>query len=150
MTKMCQGIFPLDADDPALIAFQQTALKRYAFVDRLAKSFGADFLLCWQPCWWVETAPVEPAVESKEKATIIMGERWAMKHNFVTIYQALWETLRDKPYFVDFRNILTTRRQEVYEADGIHLNPAGDQMVAAEMGLILKNRFAGRTGFPEK
>jgi lysophospholipase L1-like esterase len=141
--KMRQGIFPLAADDPALLEFRQAAVKRYAFVEKVAKSFGADFLLFWQPCWWVETAPVDPAVKAKEKETIIIGDRWALKHNFVTIYQGLWESLRHKPYFVDFRNILTPRRQEVYESDGIHLNPAGDGMVASQLGQFLKKRFAG-------
>ena len=77
--KMRQGIFPLAADDPALLEFQKAAVKRYAFVEKLAHSFGADFLLFWQPCWWVETAAVEPAVKAKEKETIIIGDRWAMK-----------------------------------------------------------------------
>ncbi len=146
--KMRQGIFPLAADDPALLEFQQATVKRYAFVENLAKSFGADFLLFWQPCWWVETAPVDPAVRTKEKETIIIGDRWALKHNFVTIYQALWESLGDKVYFVDFRNILTPRQQEVYESDGIHLNPAGDGMVAAEIGSVVKKKFAGQMTAP--
>jgi len=139
--KMRQGIFKLSPEDPALLEFKKAAAKRYAFVEKMAHSFGADFLLFWQPCWWVETAPVDPAVKAKEQGTIIIGDRWAMKHNFVTIYQALWENLRDKPYFVDFRNILTPRQQEVYESDGIHLNPTGDAMLAAQLGQFLKKKF---------
>ena len=72
-----------------------------------------------------------------------------MKPNFVTIYQALSENLRDKPYFVDFRNVLTPRRQPVYESDGIHLNPAGDAMLAAQLGHFLKQRGVGPVVGPE-
>jgi lysophospholipase L1-like esterase len=139
--KMRQGIIPLAVDDPALGEFKAEAVKRYDYVNKIARSFGADFLLFWQPCWWVETAPVDPAVQAREQQTIIMGDRWALKHNFVTIYQALWERLRDKPYFIDFRNVLTQRRQEVYESDGIHLNPAGDSLLASRLGDFLKEKY---------
>jgi lysophospholipase L1-like esterase len=148
--KMRQGIIPLAADDPALQEFQAAAVKRYDYVNTVARSFGADFLLFWQPCWWVETNPVDPAIKAREQQTIIMGDRWALKHNFVTIYQALWERLRDKPYFIDFRNALTSRQQEVYESDGIHLNPAGDALLASQLGQFLKKRVEGQLTAPEK
>jgi lysophospholipase L1-like esterase len=138
--KMRQGIIPLAADDPALIEFKAAAAQRYDYVNKVARCFGAEFLLIWQPCWWVETAPVDPAVKTKEQQTVIMGDRWALKHNFVTIYNALAENLRDKPYFHDFRNVLTPRRQEVYESDGIHLNPTGDALLASHLGQFLKKR----------
>ncbi len=141
--KMRQGVIPLAADDPALQEFKAAAAQRYDYVNKIARSFGADFLLFWQPCWWVETAPVEPAVQAKEQQTIIIGDRWALKHNFVTINHALAESLRDKPYFIDSRNILTPRQQEVYESDGIHLNPTGDAMLASQLGHFLKKRLAG-------
>jgi lysophospholipase L1-like esterase len=147
--KMRQGIIPLAADDPALQEYRAVVAKRYDYVNKVAHSFGADFLLFWQPCWWVETAPVDPSVQAKEQATIIMGERWALKHNFVTIYNALAENLRDKPYFHDCRNLLTPRRHQVYESDGIHLNPHGDSMVASELGQLLKKRWQGQVTGPE-
>jgi lysophospholipase L1-like esterase len=142
--KTRQGVFSLAPDDPALLEYQKQVVKRYAFVEKVAHSFGADFLLFWQPCWWVETAPVDPAVKAREQEKIILGDRWAMKPNFVTIYHALWENLRDKPYFVDFRNALTPRRQPVYESDGIHLNPIGDTMLAENLGQFLKKKFGGQ------
>ena len=89
-TKCARESSPWTADDPALQEFTAAAVKRYDYVNKIARSFGADFLLFWQPCWWVETAPVDPAVQVKEKATIIIGDRWALKQNFVTIYQCLW------------------------------------------------------------
>lgn len=146
--KMREGVFFLAPDDPAFLTYQKQAVQRYNFVEKIAHSFGADFLLFWQPCWWVETAPVDPAVKAIEQEKIILSDRWALKHNFVTIYQALWENLRDKLYFVDFRNVLTPRRQPVYESDGMHLNSTGDAMLAAKLGQFLKQKFNGRlTGF---
>ena len=112
--------------------------KKWPTVSELIFSFSGSPAGGWKLRRW--TRPSRP----KSREMIIIGDRWAMKPNFVTIYHALWENLRDKPYFVDFRNILTPRRQEVYESDGIHLNPTGDGMVAAEIGLLLKKRFAGQ------
>jgi lysophospholipase L1-like esterase len=148
--KMRQGIIPLAADDPALQEFEAAAAQRYDYVNKVAHSFGADFLLFWQPCWWVETAPVDPSVKAKEQQTIIIGDRWALKHNFVTIYNGLAKNLRDKPYFSDFRNVLTSRRDQVYESDGIHLNPTGDAMLAEQMGQFLKKRIRSQLTIPER
>ncbi len=147
--KMRQGLIPLAPDDPALQAFKAAAAQRYEYVNKIARSFGADFLLFWQPSWWVETEPVDPSVQARERQTVIMGDRWALKHNFVTIYDGLAENLRDKPYFIDFRNALTHRRVEVYESDGIHLNPAGDAMLAARMGQFLKRTVRDKLTRPE-
>jgi lysophospholipase L1-like esterase len=142
--KMRQGVIPLAAADPELQEFKVAAAQRYDYVNKVARSFGADFLLFWQPCWWVETASVDPAIKAKEQQTIIIGDRWALKQNFVTIYNALAESLRDKPYFIDYRNVLTPRRKEVYESDGIHLNPNGDATVASHLGHFLKKRVGGQ------
>lgn len=138
--KMRQGVIRLDPADPALQEFKTSVARRYDFVHHLARSFGADFLLFWQPCWWVETDPVAPAVQSQENQTVILGDRWALKHNFITIYNTLAEGLKDKPYFADYRNVLTPRQQEVYESDGIHLNPAGDELLAANLADFLKKK----------
>jgi hypothetical protein len=64
-----------------------------------------------------------------------------MEKNYVLIYNALVERLRDKPYFVDLRNILCPRQQPVYESDGMHLNPTGDRMVAVYISDFLKKKF---------
>jgi hypothetical protein len=141
--KMREGVFSVSPDDPALAAFQKQAVERYAFVEKVAHAYGADFILFWQPNWWVETAPVNPAVKAQEQKKIILSDRWAMKPNFVTIYHALREKLQDKPYFVDFRNVLTSRRQPVYESDGMHLNPHGDILLAENLGQFLKKKFNG-------
>jgi len=149
--KMRQGVFNIPPDSPALKEYLDLAVRRYDYVDQVTRCFGADFQLFWQPCWWVETDPVAPKVKEQEKDTIILNERWAMQKNFILIYSALFERLKHKSYFVDFRNILTSRQQPVYESDGIHLNPVGDRMVAARIGEFLKKKFGAareRAGRP--
>ena len=147
--KMRQGIIPLDPHDPVLHDFARQAAQRYERNAVIAHAFGADYLVIWQPCWWVESAPVAPVVQAREKKTIIIGDRWAMKENFKTINTAMAQALQDKPFFIDLRNALTSRQQEVYESDGIHLNPHGDALLARELGKVLKERFAGQWNRPQ-
>jgi hypothetical protein len=139
--KMRQGVFTISPDDPALKEYLDLAVRRYDYVDKVSHCFGAAFQLFWQPCWWVETVPVAPALKKQEKDTIILNERWALQKNFILVYNALFERLKDKPYFVDLRNILCSRHQQVYESDGIHLNPVGDRMVAAKIAEFLKKKY---------
>ena len=144
--KMREGVFAVSPDDPALQEYLDQCVRRYDYVDKVSRCFGATFQLFWQPSWWVETAKVAPAVQEQEKKTIILGERWAMQKNFILIYNALADRLRDKPYFVDLRNILCSRQQPVYESDGMHLNPTGDRMVAAYLSEFLKKKFSASPG----
>ncbi len=139
--KMRQGVFNISKDSPALKEYLDLAVRRYDYVDKVSRCFGADFQLFWQPCWWVETEPVAPKVKEQEKETIILNERWALQKNFILVYNALFERLKDKSYFVDLRNILCSRQQQVYESDGIHLNPTGDRMVAAKIAAYLKKKY---------
>ena len=139
--KMREGVFAVSPDDPALKEYLDQCVRRYDYVDKVARCFGAHFQLFWQPCWWVETGTVAPAVKEQEKKTIILSKHWAMEKNYVLIYNALVDRLRDKPYFVDLRNILCSRQQPVYESDGMHLNPTGDRMVAVYISDFLKKKF---------
>ena len=82
-----------------------------------------------------------PGGEEQEKKTIILNKRWAMEKNYLLIYNSLVDRLRDKPYFVDMRNILCSRQTPVYESDGMHLNPTGDRMVAAFISNLLKKQL---------
>jgi len=87
----------------------------------------------------VETGPVSP--EGRKAENIILGNHLALRHNFQVINQALVARLKNKPYFIDFQNILCPRREPVYQSDGIHLQDMGRKMVAQGMGRILKEQL---------
>ncbi len=139
--KIRQGVIPIAADDPALRQFVDLAEKRYDYVNRTAAAAGAKFFLIWQPCWWVETAPVTAVVKQQEEKEIMVGRHFALRHNFVVINGALVNRLKDKPYFIDFQNILCPRTESTYQEDGIHLLDPGRKMVAARMGQVMKERL---------
>ena len=141
--KIRQGLVPIDPDWPELAMMAAGAERRYDFVNKVAAAFGAQFLLFWQPCYWVERERVAPEV--REREPIVAGRRSAMRHNFEVTYNALEARLKDKPYFINFRNILCSRTQPLYELDGIHLTDAGSDLVARRMGKVLKERLAGET-----
>ena len=70
-----------------------------------------------------------------------MGAKFSkVRENLATTYDMLSGSLKDKPYFVDFRNALTSRTAPVYEADGVHLKPVGNKMVATSLVEMLKER----------
>ncbi len=142
--KIRQGLVPIDPDSPALRQMVDAAEKRYDYNAKVAAAFGAQFLLFWQPCWWVETGPVAPEVRTRED--IVVGRHFALRHNFMVTYEALMARLKDKPYFIDFRNVLCSRTEPAYQPDGIHLEDAGRQLVARRMGAVLKERLAKTEG----
>jgi lysophospholipase L1-like esterase len=114
---------------------------RYELVRKLAGAYGAKFLLVWQPILWVEKGQVDPRVKEKEQELSVMAERFLrVRENFATTYDLLAASLKDRPYFVDFRNVLISRTEPLYEADGVHLKPAGNKMVAARLAEVLKAR----------
>jgi lysophospholipase L1-like esterase len=137
--KMRQGVIPIDPADPALRQFVDSCEKRYDYLHKVATGFGSKFLLIWQPCWWAETAPVAQEVSKKE--SLILGKRSALRHNFVVTYQAMVDRLEKKPYFINYRNILCSRTEPVYQPDGIHLLDAGRKMVARHLSQDLKKGF---------
>jgi lysophospholipase L1-like esterase len=57
--------------------------------------------------------------------------------------------LHDKPYFINFQNILCARTEPVYQPDGIHLQDAGRKMGARRLEETLKERLAAGN-FPGK
>lgn len=137
--KMQEGVIGIDPESPGLRRYVDSCEQRYDFLNKLAASFGAKFLLIWQPCWWAETAPVAPQVRSAEG--IIMSKKSALRDNFVAIYQAQVGRLQDKPYFVNFQNILCSRTVPVYQPDGIHLQDVGRQIMAQHFNRVLKDRM---------
>jgi hypothetical protein len=64
---------------------------------------------------------VAPAVREQEiMGFILRNERFnSFRQNVNVVNQALADRLRQKPYFIDFRNILTSRTEPVYQADGV-------------------------------
>lgn len=139
--KLRQTVLSLDPEDSALAAMSAAAEKRYEHVSRLSAAYGAKFLLVWQPFLWVETGEVAPAVKAQEQELTVMGARFLkVRHNFAVTYNALAGHLKDKPYFVDLRNALCSRTAPVYEADGVHLKPVGNKMVAQALARVLAQR----------
>ena len=68
-----------------------------------------------------------------------MGAKFSkVRENLATTYDMLAASLKDKLYFVDFRNALTSRTAPVYEADGVHLKPVGNKMMANRLAEVLK------------
>jgi lysophospholipase L1-like esterase len=140
--KLMQTAVPIAPDSEALQELAAVTEERYEHVRRLAGCYGAGFLLAWQPTLWVETGPVAPEVQTKEKGLIVLGDRFlAVRHNFMVTYEALVRRLQDKPYFVNFRNGLGPRTEPVYQPDGVHLLDAGRQMVARDLARTLEARW---------
>lgn len=137
--KFRSAAAPLQADSPEVQAFVNECEKRYDHVNKVAACYGAQFLLIWQPFWWGETEPVAPAVREQEIMSFILrNERFnSFRQNVNAVNQALAERLQRKPYFIDFRNILTPRTEPVYQADGVHLLDVGRLLVAQEMAGVL-------------
>jgi lysophospholipase L1-like esterase len=137
--KIREGVIRIDPESPALRQFVDSCEKRYDYINKLAAGFGAKFLLVWQPCWWAETEPVAPQVRKAED--LILSKKSALRHNFAVTYHALVERLQGKAYFVNFRNILCSRKEPVYQPDGIHLQDGGRKIVALRLEETLKARF---------
>jgi hypothetical protein len=136
--KFRQGVVPIAKDSPNLKRFVDLVEKRYDYVNQIAISRGAKFLLFWQPAWWIETGQVAPEVRRREEDYCIIGGHFALRHNFTVINNALVNRLKNKSYFVDFQNILCSRTEPIYQSDGIHLQDVGREMVARGMSRILK------------
>ncbi len=134
--KFRQGVIPLKPDDPELLKFVNSVEKRYDYINKVTQALGIRFVLFWQPFWWVETGHVAPAVKQKE--AVGLPKHLAIRHNFVVIDRALANRMKNKPYFIDYRNVLCGRTQPVYQDDGIHLLDGGNAIVAAHMAGYLK------------
>jgi hypothetical protein len=144
--KMRQGVFHIDPGDPELRQFADSCAQRYDYLNKLAAGFGAKFLLVYQPCWWAETNPVSAKVRAQED--VVLGEKLAMRDNFIVCYQALVGRLQEKPYFINFRNLLSDRTEPLYQPDGIHLVDAGSKIVASHLEEVLKERLLAGPASP--
>ena len=118
------------------------AERRYDFVDKISKAFGAKFVLFWQPMIWAEECQIAPAVKDQENNLLTAAEKFGtMRSNFSLVYAALADQLAAKPYFVNFRGVLCSRDVPVYQPDGVHLADEGRRAVAKAVGAVLKQRF---------
>ncbi len=142
-----QTMVAVHPENPIPKEFVAETGQRYEHVQKLAGAYGAQFLLVWQPILWVEKGEIDPQVKAKERELSIMGSKFSeVRENFATTYDMLAGSLRDKPYVVDFRNALTSRTAPVYKADGVHLKPNGNRMVAARLAAMLQARGCLQNG----
>ena len=148
--KVREGVIPIATDSPALGDYVASAVRRYDYLNKVAGSFGARFLLIWQPMWWVETGEVAADMKKQEKDYMIIGKYFSLADNFQVTYRALQKSLAGKPYFVDFQNVLCSRTQRAYQSDGIHLEDAGREMVARQMVGVLRQYLSPPGSGPEK
>lgn len=141
--KLMEVAVPLKPDDPELGNMADLTEKRYEHVRKIAAAYGARFLLVWQPILWVESGEVAPQIKAGEQTFATQAGRFlAARQNITVAYRVLETKLQDRPYFLNFRNVLVPRRQSVYEADGVHLKAAGNEIVAQELGRVLQERLA--------
>jgi lysophospholipase L1-like esterase len=134
-----QAIIPIEPNDPGLLELGGSIKQRYAHAQKMAAAYGAKFLVFWQPVLWMETCEVDPGVRRHEETLAIMNSRFfKFKKNFTVIYQTLAADLKDEPYFINFRNILCSRQEPVYDPDGVHLNGIGNRIVAEAMAPVVR------------
>ena len=138
--KMREGVIHIDPGDPRAAAICGQ-LRPAVRLPPAAAGFGAKFLLVYQPCWWAETKPVAARVQAQED--VVLGKKMAFRDNFRVCYQALVGRLQEKPYFINFRNLLCDRKEPLYQPDGIHLLDAGSKIVASHLAEVLKERLLG-------
>lgn len=141
MDKFFQVQVPIDPESKELKEHVKQVGERYAFANKVAACYGARFLVFWQPAQWVEQEDVMVEVREKENKHFINTERFStMRGNFTTVYEALEASLKNRSYFIDFRNVLTKRKDVAYKADGVHLQDLGRNMVADAMAEVLEER----------
>lgn len=139
--RLRQAVAPLRPDDPELSEECRAVQRRYAHARRMAAAYGAKFLVFWQPIIWMETGTVDQEVKNREAKLAIMKHKFYLfKQNFATVYQTIGAHLKDEPYFINFRNVLCSRPERVYDPDGVHLNAIGNRMVAEAMAAVLRER----------
>ncbi len=140
--KIMQVAVPVNVDSPEFASMIDAVEKRYDYINKLAKAYGVQFILFWQPTLWVEDCTVAPFVKAEEKNLILDDERWAtVRRNFTLPYNKLADRLADKEYFVNFRRILCNRQVPCYQPDGVHLTDDGRLAVADFITAVLKEKL---------
>jgi hypothetical protein len=140
--KVNQVLVPIDPNAPKFRHWVDGVVRRYRHVDKIAKCYGASFMLLWQPLWWVEECDVPNDLKQKEQSLIMRWQKLAaVRENFTIPYEALAHKLKDEPYFLSLRNALCKRTTAVYKQDGVHLTDEGREMMGIRIGRILDKRL---------
>lgn len=136
--KIHQVFVPVKPDSMLVRETAKTVEQRYDHANKLAHAYGARFLVVWQPMRWVEQCDIPEEVKGTEKGLPLSPQEFtALRDNFSIPYEAIAERLKNKPYFVDFRNLFCDRTIPVYKPDGVHLQDEGREIVARRIGRVL-------------
>ncbi|MCA1959621.1 MAG: SGNH/GDSL hydrolase family protein [Desulfomonile sp.] len=136
--KLTQILAPIEPNSPLVQDLVRTAVRRYDYVHSLARGFGAEFLLVWQPMIWVERCSTPHQNQDRSSRLIRrFGDATAGRNNFAVPYEALMDALKDKPYFANCRDILCDSQVQVYTPDGVHLRDEGNRFVAEKLAPIV-------------
>lgn len=139
--KITQTMTRIPRDSPELAAFADSVARRYDFLDRVCRSLGVRYVVIWQPTRWVETAPVTPAIRDTERRGIISADLLpAYAHNMRVISDAVVARAGSLDYFVDSRNVLTSRTNLVYREDGVHMLDEGRELMAKILAAAIHER----------
>jgi hypothetical protein len=140
--KLLWGVEPMKEDSPLLTEYVKAAVARYEYVNKVASCYGAKFIIFQQPLLWSEECRIAESVREKEKGLVVSYKNFdVLQRNFGMPYNAMVNQLKDKPYFVNFRDILCGRTVPVYQADGVHLLDEGREMVARQMADVIKQKL---------
>ncbi len=140
--KLVHVSVKMKPDDPQVVQMLKIVPERYDYVNKVAHCYGAGFVVFWQPSLWVDKSIASTkAVGEKEKTFFpFQDAAGTLRNNFSIVYEGLEDKLKDKDYFVDFKNILQSRSQMAYTKDGVHLTDYGRKLVAIGMARDLAER----------
>lgn len=138
--KINQVFIPVEQEKTLINDLVDATEKRYDYVDKLVSCFGAKFLLIYQPMVWTENCSPSQSIQRTERTQIVDSSRMhVMRSNFAVPYEALLERLKNKRYFVSFRDALCDRGQAAYQPDGVHLTDYGRKTVAVKMVQLIES-----------
>lgn len=148
-SKVSEMLVPAQSNSDELSKLVIETEKRYDYVNKVARCFGAQFILFWQPMVWIEKCDVPQSVKDSEKGFFVNSQRMdTLRKNFGTPYLALFNELKSRPYFVDFRNVLCKRTAAAYQADGVHLRDYGREIVGEQMARVIQERMEKKSPEP--
>lgn len=133
---------PLAADDPGLAEFTRLTALRYDHARTIARAYGADFLIAWQPMLWTETGAVADDIRRQEAGYTMNPNRFRIYGDNVSlVYEALRSTIAAQDDFACFRNVACARTGLVYKADGVHMTDYGRERVGLALAAEIRRRM---------